>query len=252
MLAEAAAAAVLAAAGGGELLPDLVTRPPANVHVRVTKKGRRLLRFANEVVNAQTGPLELHPRAGDCNGNGDRADDRFAYQRIYRDASGDGVFTRSVDTAFRERPAGCVTYHREHAHWHFEAFAEYRLRAYARDGSLGPVVVTSGKVSSCVIDTKRRLRLPGAPARAYYGPLGGTGCRRDSVGGISVGWGDRYGARVTGQHLELTGLPGGAYCLVLEADPEDRIVEANERNNVRRTYVVVRGDAVVRLGGRPC
>ena len=58
------------------------------------------MRFSNEVVNVGAGPLELRPRVGDCNHNGDPADDRASWQRIYRDGNGDGRFTREVDTRF--------------------------------------------------------------------------------------------------------------------------------------------------------
>jgi hypothetical protein len=216
-----------------ELLPDLVTRRPAKIYLQVTKRGKRLVRFSNEVVNVGIGPLELRPRADDCNGNGDLRDDRTSYQRVYRDANGDGAFTRGVDTEFRTRRAGCSRFHPAHKHWHFEALAEYALRPAVPLGS-------KKKVSSCVIDSRRRLpKAPGSPRGKYYG-----GCRRDSIGGISIGWGDLYGARVTGQELDVTTLGDGIYCLVSRADPENRLQESNERNNVRTTRIVRRGDEV--------
>jgi hypothetical protein len=216
-----------------ELLPDLVTRTPAKIYLQVTKRGKRLVRFSNEVVNVGIGPLELRPRADDCNGNGDLRDDRTSYQRVYRDANGDGAFTRGVDTEFRTRRAGCSRFHPAHKHWHFEALAEYALRPAVPLGS-------KKKVSSCVIDSRRRLpKAPGSPRGKYYG-----GCRRDSIGGISIGWGDLYGARVTGQELDVTTLGDGIYCLVSRADPENRFQESNERNNVRTTRIARRGDEV--------
>jgi hypothetical protein len=216
-----------------ELLPDLVTRTPAKIYLQVTKRGKRLVRFSNEVVNVGIGPLELRPRADDCNGNGALRDDRTSYQRVYRDANGDGAFTRGVDTEFRTRRAGCSRFHPAHKHWHFEALAEYALRPAVPLGS-------KKKVSSCVIDSRRRLpKAPGSPRGKYYG-----GCRRDSIGGISIGWGDLYGARVTGQELDVTTLGDGIYCLVSRADPENRFQESNERNNVRTTRIVRRGDEV--------
>jgi hypothetical protein len=216
-----------------ELLPDLVTRRPAKIYLQVTKRGKRLVRFSNEVVNVGIGPLELRPRADDCNGNGDLRDDRRSYQRVYRDANGDGAFTRGVDTDFRTRRAGCTRFHPAHKHWHFEALAEYALRPAVPLGS-------KKKVSSCALDSRRRLaKAPGSPRGKYYG-----GCRRDSIGGISIGWGDLYGARVTGQELDVTTFGDGIYCLVSRADPENRLQESNERNNVRTTRIVRRGDEV--------
>ena len=228
-----------------ELLPDLVTRTPGKVYLQITPRGRHFVRFSNEVLNVGAGPLELRPRVGDCNHNGDPADDRASWQRIYRDGDGDGRFTRGADALFRTRSAGCTRYHPAHRHWHFDALAEYAVRPVF---SAGPLLAGGKKTSSCVLDTRRRLRkASGSPRRKYYG-----GCRRDSVGGISIGWGDLYGARVGGQELDVTSLAEGAYCLVSRADPENRLQESNERNNVRTTHIELRGDRVGWWPHRPC
>jgi hypothetical protein len=219
-----------------ELLPDLVTRKPFKIFLQVTPSRKRLVRFSNEVVNVGAGPLELRPRADDCDGDGDLGNDRTSYQRIYRDANANGRFTRGVDVAYRTRSAGCTRFHPAHKHWHFEALAGYALH----EGRPGPFLVAGKKVSACVVDTRRRLpKAPGSPRRKYYG-----GCRRDSIGGISIGWGDVYGARVTGQQLDVTTLRDGVYCLVSRADPENRLQESNERNNARTTRIVLRGETV--------
>src|SRR6266550_1783427 len=141
-----------------DLLPDLVTRSPAKIFVQVGKHGRRVVRFSNEVVNVGIGPLELRPRVGDCNRNGDLRDDRASYQRIYRDTDGDARFARGVDVRFRTRSAGCTRFHPVHKHWHFEALAEYALLQLQAPGSNGPSVVAGKQVSSCVLDTKRACR----------------------------------------------------------------------------------------------
>jgi len=228
-----------------ELLPDLVTRTPGKVYLQITPRGKHLVRFSNEVVNGGVGPLELRPRVGDCNRNGDPADDRASWQRIYRDANGDGRFTRGVDARFRTRSAGCTRYHPAHKHWHFDALAEYALRPVF---SAGPLLAGGKKTSSCVLDTRLRLpKAPGSPSRKHYG-----GCRRDSVGGISIGWGDLYGARVSGQELDVTSLADGAYCLLSRADPENRLKEANERNNVLTTRIELSGDRVDWRPHRAC
>jgi hypothetical protein len=248
-----AAAALLPSATGSaeasrDLLPDLVTRVPAKVFVQTGKHGRRVVRFSNEIVNVGIGPLELRPRVGDCNRNGKLGDDRTSYQRIYRDTDGDTRFTREIDIRFRTRPAGCTRFHPAHKHWHFDALAEYRLYELSAYGSIDPPVVAGKKVSSCVLDTKRRLpKAPGSPRRKYYGS-----CRRDSVGGISIGWGDLYGSRVSGQDLEISTLADDVYCLVSRADPENRILESNERNNVRTTRILLTGDAVDWRPYHPC
>lgn len=248
-----AAVLVLAGAAGSagpsrDLLPDLVTRVPAKIFVQVGKHGRRVVRFSNEVVNIGRGPLELRPRIGDCNRNGNLGDDRTSYQRIYRDADGDGRFARQVDVHFRTRPAGCTRFHPAHKHWHFEALAEYALYELRAPGSTGSVLVAGKKISSCVLDTKRRLpKAPGSPRRKVYGS-----CRRDSVGGISIGWGDIYGSRVSGQELDISTLADAAYCLVSRADPENRLLESTEQNNLRTTRIVLRGETIDWRPHHPC
>jgi hypothetical protein len=248
-----AAALLLPSAAGSaqasqDLLPDLVTRVPTKVFVQIGKHGRRVVRFSNEIVNVGIGPLELRPRVGDCNRNGNLGDDRTSYQRIYRDKDGKARFTREIDIHFRTRPAGCTRFHRVHKHWHFDALAEYRLYELRKPGSIGTSLVAGKKVSSCVLDTKRHLpKAPGSPRRKYYGS-----CRRDSVGGISIGWGDLYGSRVGGQELDISTLADDVYCLVSSADPENRLLESNERNNVRTTRVVLSGDAVDWRPYHPC
>jgi hypothetical protein len=236
-----------AATGPGasaELLPDLVTRQPYRIFLEVTPRGKRLLRFSNEVVNVGIGPLELRPRADDCDGDGNLDNDRTSYQRIYRDANGDGAFTRGVDHRFRTRRAGCTRFHPAHKHWHFEALAAYTLEAIPP----GPALVAGKKVSSCVLDTRHRLvKAPGSPRRRYY-----RSCRRDSIGGISIGWGDVYGARVTGQQLDVTTLGDGGYCLRSYADPEGRLLESEEQNNSRGTRIELSGDTIVWKPYRRC
>src|SRR5207302_4872815 len=83
LLASGNAAALQPA--NGDVLPDVQMLPASALEVRTPAAGVRQLWFAAEIVNTQTGPLELMPRAEDCNHNGDFTDDRTAYQRIYSD-----------------------------------------------------------------------------------------------------------------------------------------------------------------------
>jgi hypothetical protein len=220
-------------ARGGDLLPDLMPRPPVALSVERAADGRRFLRFGSSVRNGHTGPLELRPRAEDCNGNGDLHDDRTAYQRIYRDQDGNGAFSRARERFAWSRRAGCMVFHRAHGHWHVESFTQYSLLGYNVDGSLGDTVATSGKVSFCIVDSNRTTPvLRGSPRARYYG--GSRSCTPRGTWGISVGWADYYGPRVPGQALDVTPLRAGFYCLVVVADPENRLAEVSEANNVRR------------------
>jgi Lysyl oxidase len=240
----AAASAPALAAGRPELLPDVVVRPITEIRI-VKRQGVRLLRFASIIGNAGVGVVELRPdtrarsASNDCDGDGDPLNDRKAFQRIYRDADGDGVFTRGIDESRGRRFAGCSIFHVAHDHWHFEEFARYRLVK----PTSGRIVASSEKVSFCVRDSIRfGPSMPGSPFPAHYGE-----CTQDSVTGLSIGWADYYGSTLPGQELDIRGLPDGRYCLRNEADPTDRLVESDDGNNGRSTLVRIRGRTVTDL-----
>jgi len=241
--AEEPANATASERGRGDqvLRPNLVTMPFGDVSI-ARASGVRELRFANTVGNRGPGVLELLPVADDCDGDGDPQDDRSAYQRLYGDTDGDGVFTRGVDQPARERFVGCMVFHPQHDHWHLEEFARYVLT----EPSTGRVVALSDKVSFCVRDSFVAWTLPGAPAQPYFGE-----CTQDGTTGMSVGWADWYGADLYGQSLDITGLADGRYCLRSLADPSRRIVERRDDDNRRSLLIRIRVSTVRSLAG-PC
>jgi hypothetical protein len=241
-------AAARAGASVAELLPDVVVRPITEIKIK-KRKGVKLLRFASTIGNAGTGIVELKPdnptrsTSNDCDGDGDPLNDRKAFQRIYRDVDGDGVFIRGIDELLGRRFAGCSFFHPAHDHWHFEEFARYRLVKPAT----GRIVASSEKVSFCVRDSIRfGPSMPGSPFPAHYG-----NCTQDSVTGLSIGWADYYGSTLPGQELDVRGLPDGRYCLRNEADPGDRLRESDDGNNGRSTLIRIKGKLVRNLN-RPC
>lgn len=228
---------------GEELHPDLQTLEPANFSIQTSGGGggngnrpafaggsddseERLL-FDNEVMNLHTGVLELVPTREKCT-TGQGAEGRIALQRVYLDADGDGGFLRDVDTAFNEYVAGCMTFHANHVHWHFDDFALFELR------NGGGTVASSLKMTFCVADVNRREEFfteenelaTFSPEEAYY-----TECKRNSVQGLSVGWGDLYPNGTSGQYIEVTDLADGVYCFVSTADPLDKLLETDDANN---------------------
>ena len=229
---------------GEDLLPDVIVRPLSEIRIEKSA-GVKLLRFASIIGNRGAGVLELNPDSAarsavnDCDGDGDPLNDRQAFQRLYRDADTDGVFTRGVDTVFSRRYAGCSMFHAEHGHWHFEEFARYRL---VKPKS-GRVVAASEKVSFCVRDSVRfTTTLPGSPPAPHFGA-----CSQDSVTGLSIGWADYYASNLPGQELDIRGLPDGRYCLRTWADPGGRLVESRDGNNGRSTVLRIVGRTVTDL-----
>jgi hypothetical protein len=240
------AATATTAAPGDPLLPDLRTQPHEQLYVQGNQ-----LRLSNTISNRGVGPAEIYPEptaGGDCDGDGRNGNDRIAFQRIFKDSANPnspGYFVRGQDTVSTSVPVGCMIYHPAHAHWHFEDFSQYLLRAE----STGLIVSRSTKISFCVIDTDHTYSgLPGSPGGGYYG---NNGCGPTSVEGLSIGWADTYGAYLQGQSLHIAGLPAATYCLISRADPVDRLDELSETNNGRRTRIQLDPAAhtVQRLGG---
>ncbi len=219
-----------------ELKPDLAAMPADDLSVAYSGGVRSELRLSTAIANRGSGPLELYPMSGvDCNENSDPADDRLAYQRVFEDTSADGVFDRATDTDSHSYPAGCMTYHPPHDHWHFEDFSRFQLRT-----PTGDVVAVNDKVSFCVTDTSPfDSTLPGSPDLKHY-----TTCTPDSIEGISVGWTDVYQSFLPGQFLGITGLSDGDYCVAVKADPSNRLVESDDSNNESLRGISLAGSTV--------
>lgn len=217
-----------------ELLPDLVTLPPPDLRMPTHPK-RDLLRLSNEIGNQGAGPLELYPSAAseNCDGDGNGANDRTAFQRVYSDSADSGsigYFDRSTDTQSSSRPAGCMVFHPEHNHWHFDDFARYRIY---REGT-GKLLASNEKVSFCVVDTALPFDPPpaGQPSQPYFPTA--EGCDATATEGLSIGWADLYAYYLPGQQLDLSNRKRGKFCLVSTADPNDQIAEGDENNNSYR------------------
>jgi hypothetical protein len=244
-----------AGAGAGSqsrLLPDLVTlRMGQGDLVMEGSGGKLLLRLSNEIGNRGRGPLEIYPSAAlnDCDGDGNPANDRHTYQRIFLDSNADNAFDREQDTESDDLLFGCERYHPPHDHWHLLDFARYKL---VREKT-GHTVVRSTKIGFCIIDTDHPFAgLPSSPPERYY-PAGSADCDRDSIDGLSVGWADTYGYFLPGQQLNVTGMRRGRYCLVSTADPHNLLRESDNSNNARKTRVALHPTkrTVDRLPG-PC
>jgi lysyl oxidase len=219
---------------------------PADVLIDHSPTGTKLLRLAFKSENAGTGPLELQPKARDCNGNGSTRDDRTAVQNIYGDTNGNGVYdapgSADPDHVVRTRRVGCFRFDPGHGHWHFKNYAKYSLL-----DATGTKVGGRSKVGFCLIDDSRvDPSLPGSPATRVY-----FDCQDLAIQGSSVGWQDVYRPSTTGQSIVIQGLPDGGYCLVSKADPKDLIRETDDTNNQVRTPIDIAGDTV-QITGSTC
>jgi hypothetical protein len=109
-----------------------------------------------------------------------------------------------------------------HQHHHFLGFASYELRDGA-DRRVG----FGHKQSFCMTDSRRYA---GTRPRRFD-------CRFQ---GITAGWGDRYGFDLDGQWVDVTGLPPGAYTLVVTVNPDGKLPDrAGAAPNVVRVAVTI-------------
>jgi hypothetical protein len=189
-----------------DLMPNLVALPASELSVVTdAATGNPKLIFAATSWNNGTGPVEL--RAGAAGQAG-----QDVYQRVYRN-----------DGSFYDRLAGTYVYHPEHNHFHFEGYALYTLRPLNAPGASDR---QSAKTTFCVMDTtKVNTSLPGAPQLAVYNSCNAI------VQGMSIGWGDRYGPTLSGQSFDLNGSPDGDYELIIQFDPQQRLLESHESDN---------------------
>jgi Lysyl oxidase len=213
------------AGNGQELRPNLVALPASefamstNIATGVTR-----LRFAATSWNNGKGPMEIEAGATGIAG-------QDVYQKVY---NSDGTFTYHL--------AGTYVYHPDHQHFHFENYALYTLKQV---GAPGGSEKQSAKTSFCILDTtKVNTTLPGAPSNAVY-----TLCDITTQG-MSVGWGDRYGPTLAGQSFDITTSPDGDYDLTINVDPQDRLLETSESDNLScvRLHISVTNRTVQSLG----
>jgi hypothetical protein len=218
------------------LYPDLFSwaKSGSYMHdVQIDKtQGRRLLRFSTASTNKGAGPFELRA-------NVESDGTTIATQWIY-DNQG-GHIERHAGTFFFEG-------HEDHNHFHFADFANYRLRAVLANNAIGSVIRTSDKISFAMFDvTPYDLSLPGAPGNEVYQNPGSS----LDPQGVSVGWADVYHRSLSGQWVDIEGVPDGQYWLEVTMDPSGRITESDETNNTTYVKVILKGNRARTNGDQP-
>ena len=203
---------LLAACEPADRLPDLRMARLADISLDTTG-GQRLLRFTTVIVNVGQGSFELH-------GTRPQGAPTMAVdQRIFDDAGG----SRDVGTAATMYYSGDG-----HQHWHVRDLQTYELLRLDNGSRAG----TGAKHGFCFWDNVAfSTSLPFAPQSAVYRGCG-TATDTAVVVGQSVGWGDRYGATIIDQYIDVTGLSPGNYRLQATADAADWFLESDNGNNV--------------------
>lgn len=202
--------------------PDL--RPLPAFGITLNEQGTAM-RFGANVWNAGDSPLVV---------DGFREDDEEhmdAYQYFFN-PDGDQVGYEHV---------GELHYHHgNHNHWHFEDFAKYSLVDKDKEE-----IAVSAKQSFCLANTDAiDYTVPGAAWRPGNRNLA-TAC--GNAGSLSLrevlasGSGDTYYQFRTGQAFRLKGLPNGTYYIKIEANPDGRLFESDQDNNVSYRKVILKG-----------
>lgn len=216
-----------ARAGGSAQLPNLVPLPPRSIGASLAEDGsqRLTVRFTVTTQNLGAYPLELLAV-------------KPVDPAVVRQAAEQCVGWAGPRACIERAPAGDLVWHDAHKHWHFEDYALYEVRALLPDGSPdfgdAGLIAPGGKASFCLIDYESTAGAPGFPED----PFARTGYYQLCAGafqGISAGWADTYEADLPGQQILMDGVPAGSYALVITADPDGRIAETDDGDNVSYT-----------------
>jgi hypothetical protein len=205
-----------------QMLPNLKPLPASSFSlVNNSATGAQTLRFATTSWNNGSGTLQLEAGSVDTG-----AGKQQVYQRIF-----------NSDGSSSLKFAGWFTWHNGHNHFHFDSYAAYMLQPVNAPGGSSR---TGSKTTFCVMDTTAiNLSLPGAPSQARFSSCG------NQIQGMSVGWGDTYGAHLVGQELDFTDNADGIYQLVITVDPKGVIVEGDENDNVSCALINVKKPSTV-------
>jgi len=210
------------ARAGAALYPDLRTLPPTNLYFDRVVYGdgstHYVLRFANTVWNAGSGRLTLEGQKRSK-----------IYQRVFDAPQGGNLVQRIYI-------GNDSIYHEGHEHYHLENFASYLLLKKDASGVYQATTKKGTKTSFCVMDTSR---VSGSYSAQF------TSCGR-TYQGMTVGWGDTYGASLIGQWVDLgySPLADGTYAVRSTADPLNKIAESNDGNNRASTCFTVRSGTI--------
>jgi hypothetical protein len=217
----------VAPAGAATLrLPDLISDQPdpsGSVEVNTyTGTPRLILRFDGYVTNVGDGPLEVSGNPQITNPSDPRA-----------------VHQRALDTDGNWNVVGTPIVQYEtadgHNHFHLMEVGRYSLWNESKTAEAAP----GQKVGFCLYDIEHAEAEDWSgsrPRRTYTGSVtqfcdSNNPTTTDLVMGTSHGWRDVYGAYLTFQWIDVSDTAPGVYYLANQADPHDRILEADETNN---------------------
>jgi lysyl oxidase len=195
--------------------PDLQSVPAYQIALSKTGK-KTYLNFGATVWNA--GPSPLVVDGFRLNGNKDMDAHQYFYDNTGKEVG--------------STPAGGMEWdpRKGHEHWHFKAFASYRLL-----NSTKTVTERSGKEAFCLVPTDAvDMNTAGANWNPESTDLS-TACGDEGALSIrevlDTGWGDTYTQGLPGQSFNVTNLKNGIYFIEVLANPDQKLAESNTKNN---------------------
>jgi hypothetical protein len=212
---------------------------PSELHIdRTTIPGRVLLRATSSINNRGKGPLELRAHR---RGNG-----MVVYQAISARRARAHLIRTAAKLVFKSVPseryghpnAGAASY------WKFEHAAAFELWSLDADYRPLQLARTGPKVDYCLRDLIRRSPSRSSPRVPAYSACSQNPDIQRDVLGTSVGWSDVYPYEYPEQWIDVTGLRG-RFGYVMSADPENLLMESDNRNNVSETYIYLPSGRVV-------
>lgn len=173
------------------------------------------LRFAFGLRNTGRGPMQLYF-------NGDPPTDHPLFQRI--EQVGGGSFDREI---------GIARWHETHGHYHHHDAVELQLFRVIDpdDGTLEPAGERHRKGFAHRDELLRDWR--------HFYPVW------DRFGfGLLAGWSDIYEWDRPGNYVDFEANTDGRYVVRMWADPDNGVLESNEKDNAGYTYLSVTGREV--------
>jgi len=223
------AGAASRAPSGGELLPDLDQELPSELRVIQIGPSYRL-GFRSAVRNIGDGALVIR---------GHRDSEQTPTM------TADQVIDRSDGSHALVPGIGSLRYvvNPDHQHWHYLGFDRYQIYELRR-AQAPTALARDHKTGFCLGDrydvTTVHVSNP-APRPVYVGRCGlGDPSLLSIEEGISVGYGDSYGAFLEGQDLPLDGLPDGRYVLTHRVNSDRKIRELSYANDAASVLLDLR------------
>jgi hypothetical protein len=206
------------------LCPDMKMGAPDDFFASHSH-GRTALHQRNKIISRGSGPIELH---------GTRSGTLWmkAVQKIHRRDGSRLTVATGARLFFKAIPG-------QYRYWKFYHAARFELWRLNAQGQPTALVRVGPKQVYCLRDLKKLL--PRGPRGRVYPGCNQDPNKREVTLGTSVGWGDVYPSTYHQQWIDVTGLRG-CFAMVHIADPDNGVMESNERNN--------RGTTVIRLPWR--